>query len=466
MRPFRAGQQAASGPKLQIIVWLFAFLIIATGAIGGVFRGVNRLPNWGSLQHEAQYVWQYHATPPNTNMFGYLPTAVFALWPFMVWPPHLIGVSLYVASNLLAAGLAIWIVNRRWSPRPAGTDWLCWVVLLTAANFQHVIQANQLTLWALALSVAGMTLIAQRRDLVGGGLLGLAGLVKSLPFLLVGYLLIRRKWRALAGVTVTVVVFDLVPSVAWFGMGGAVREHRLWLARSEWHSSLRQIQDPLIIGVYDHASNFSWAAVLSRWLRAMPDADELIVLAGGAPDDVVLEYRSVLQPRRHLSLMPMPRDPSGNWSEHRVSLAHVPRWHIADLSAVQVRWIWCATVMTGMGALAWATWRMKGDSCWAPACALWMLAMFWITPMMRHYYLVLAFPALAVVWRGMLNQLDRSGGRWSAGSMLAAAALLGWLLGVFCLGWDVGRWYGLHLGVIAILTAATAWAWRQAQAAG
>jgi len=82
--------------------------------------------------------------------------------------------------------------------------------------------------------------------------------------------------------------------------------------------------------------------------------------------------------------------------------------------------------------------------------------MFWPSPMTRHYYLAWAFPAVAIVWEALAVQFRRLEFRWTSGTGLAAAALIAWLIGVTGLGWNVGRWYGLHLAVLAILTAATA----------
>ena len=78
---------------------------------------------------------------------------------------------------------------------------------------------------------------------------------------------------------------------------------------------------------------------------------------------------------------------------------------------------------------------------------------------LRGKWRALAFPAVVVVWRTMVQQLADSNYRWGAGTVLAAAAMVAWLVGVVCLGWHVMRWYGIHLAVLAILGAAVVWAW-------
>jgi hypothetical protein len=91
--------------------------------------------------------------------------------------------------------------------------------------------------------------------------------------------------------------------------------------------------------------------------------------------------------------------------------------------------------------------------------SLWMLAMFYFTPLMRHYYLAWAFPAVIVVYRTLVAEGSARGGRWSAGRVLAAVALAGWIIGEACLGWGVVRWYGVHMAAVTLLAAATIWAY-------
>lgn len=119
----------------------------------------------------------------------------------------------------------------------------------------------------------------------------------------------------------------------------------------------------------------------------------------------------------------------------------------------------------GLAALVWMTWKTgRGDTDkqWAPLAALWLLALFWPSPMARHYYLAWAFPSVVVVWGTLARHLRTGRFRWNVGTLLAAAALVAWGIGVACLGWPLVRWCGIHLAAIAALMAATAWAWRNA----
>jgi hypothetical protein len=464
-RAFSDRPREAPAHPVAGILWIVFAIILATGVAGGIVRGLRNRPDWDNLHLETTYVWEHGQTCPGTGMFGYLPATTFALWPFMVWPPQPWGLIAYVCANVLAAVGSLWIVYRWWlrgrARVPAGSFVI--PALLISANLQHVIQANQLTLWTLFLCVAGLALVANRHRFAGGAVLALAGLIKSMPFLLIGYLLLRREWRALVGALAAVVAFDVVPSIAFFGWHGAIAEHRAWLHRADWHSSTVQIENPLLIGLPRHRSNFSYASVLTHWLRAMPDVHELVVLSGDPPADLVEQTRASLGPGDCLVMTPRPpRDKP--WGIERVPREDAPRFCLANLSAQTVWWIWASTLAFAMAALVYATWRTgrhSGGVDWAPAAAMWMLAMFWLSPMTRHYYLALAFPALAVVWQATTDGFRRCGRRWDADTRLGVIAMLAWLVGVACLGWDAGRWYGIHLAVLAILAAATTRAWRQ-----
>jgi len=447
--------------RLILIGWIVVCIVIASGVVAGVAKGWAGRPNWGSLHRESTYVWEHHATADGTAMFGYLPAAVFFLWPFMVWTRTSVGLVLYVLANAAAGVGAIWIVYRWWGGRERAGPLFVVVALLICANVQHVLQANQLTLWALFLSVAGLALVGHRWSFTGGAVLGAAGLIKTMPLLLGGYLLMRRKWWALSGMAAAFVVFDLVPSIAFFGWHGMIDEHRKWLQRSQWHGHRVQLEDPMVIGVYRHTSNFSYVSVLTRWLRGLPDGDRMVALAGDVPPEVEAEYQANLQPGDVFVRVAMP-PPGEPWAEKIEPIDEVPRFSLARWSAQTVGVILVVTAGIPLAILCVATWRSARYEAhdWPAATAVWILAIFFVSPMMRHYYLALALPAVAVVWQSMLMRAARSRGRWTPGMRLGAAALIGWLIGVFTLGWDLGRWYGIHLAVCLLLLIATVQAWR------
>lgn len=451
-------------PFVRRTAWLVIVLAIGSGVVGGLWRGLDDQPDWRSFFRESRHVWEHGEIPPATGMFGYLPTTFFALWPFTVWSPAKLGLIAFVALNLGAAVAAPAILWRYWFAGKCGPDGrlFVWPVFLFVAHFQHVLQANQFTLWVLVLCVIGLTLLMHKREWTGGLVLGAAGCLKITPFIFLLYLLCRRQWRALGGMALAVIVFDVVPSVAVFGGDGAIREHGNWLRRVDWYSARRLIEDPNL-RVLRHGNNCSYAIVLARWLRAPPEADQQCVLRGHPPEDVVDSARAKLEANEFLTLDPMP-PAEGDWALERYNLSdtsRVPRFHVADLSADTVWLIWAGTLILGLGAACLATIRSRRTSPptggWRAEAALWMLLMLWPTPMLRDYYLALTFPAYVVVWQTLLSQRTLVS---SYGRVFAAATIAVVYLSVPALASHVANWYGVHLATTATLTAATAWAWR------
>lgn len=455
-------------------MWLLIAIVLLAGLIGAIARGIAGRPDYGSMQPDARYVWENGRSAADTKLFGYLPTTIFYLWPCMVWMPHVVGVCCYALLNLGYVMLILWMFYRWWWPTasrlqaPPTSALFVWPVLIVVANLQHALQANQVTLLVLVLCVGGITLVGRNRHWIGGLLLGLAGLIKVLPFLLVGMLVLRRKWRAVGGVVGAIVLFDLLPSVLFFGLHGAIDEHLAWRQRAAVYGGLRTIEQPLQ-WAHAHRSDFSHAAILARWLRTPPTATSAVVVRGQVPADVLARRTAELRDEEYLVMDPRPLRDADAWSIEIQDVSWVPRFHLVNLPVRAIQAIWLASLAGIALLLAWLTWRRTATagSAVAPAeslqewfalASLWMLAMFYFTPLMRHYYLLWAFPAVVVVYRTVVAEGLALSGRWSAGRILAVASLAGWVISEACLGWVVARWYGVHMAAVTLLAAATVWA--------
>jgi hypothetical protein len=450
---------------VRAVGWAILLSVFASGIVGGLRRGQKDQPDWRSFVEESRYAWQHHEIAPDTGMFAYLPSTYFALWPFTVWTPKPIGLIAFVFVNTLAALASWWMLAKWWLPcgkllRPAA---IVWPVFLTVGHFQHVLQANQFTIWVLMLCIAGLTLLLHRRDFAGGLLLGLAGCIKVTPFAFAIYLILRRQWRALAGMLLALVVFDMLPSIAFFGPQGALKQHAQWAQRIEWYSNTRFIEDPWL-RVLRHGHNCSLSVVLTRWLRSPPEATTQVVFHGSPPPEVIEQVRSELKPGEHLTLDPMPES-TKIWSIRRHDLSDpnvAPRWHLASLSAQSVKLIWFTIMAATLGGLALATWKCRkthaGESGWSAEAVLWLMMSLWPSPMMRDYYLVLMLPAFVIVWRTIIHTHANSSHR--LGRRLALGAVVLCYAGVWLLWWELGNWYGLHLASFIGLAIATTWAWR------
>jgi hypothetical protein len=460
-------------PRVRVVAWVIVGLVLTSGIVGGIHRGLENQPDWRDFARESRHVWDHGTIPISTAMFGYLPAAFFALWPFTIWPPAPWGLIAFVACNVVACLGSGWILYRGWFAPSSGVEppggscrseaidrgAFVWPVLIVVAHAQHVLQANQLTLWVLLLCVTGLTLLMYERDVLGGIALGLGVCLKVTPGVFLVYLALRRQWKALAAMVFAIAAFDVAPSVVAFGVDGAIREHQAWLRRADWYSNRRLIEEPHL-RIRRHGHNCAWSVVLGRWLRPAPDADYQVILHGDPPADIVAEAKASLAPNEYLVLDPMPTEGTV-WSKTRDAIPDVPRMRIANLSARTVLAIWLVTLAVPIGLLCFATHRSRGSPrrslAWAAEAALWMLLMFWPSPMVRDYYLALALPACVVVARFLATEELTSYRRTRA---IGLGSLSLFFAGVVCMGWNDATFYGLHLVTLAALSIACAVVWR------
>ncbi len=486
-------------PRVRVAAWVLVGLVLASGIVGGIHRGLANQPDWRDFARESRHVWDHGTIPTSTTMFGYLPAAFLAIWPFSVWTPPPWGLIAFVTCNVVACVGSGWILRQWWFTGSKGTEPCCvdnaehpcgpprrlwhrrlaggitggtpvprfdrgafvWPVLIVAVHAQHVLQANQLTLWLLLICVTGLTLLMYQRDILGGAVLGLGVCLKVTPGVFLLYLAIRRQWKALAAMLLAIAAFDVAPSIAAFGVDGAIQEHRAWLRRADWYSSRRLIDEPHL-RIRRHGHNCAWSVVLGRWLRPAPDADFQIILHGDPPAEAVAAAKASLAPNEYLVLDPMPTEGTV-WIKTRDAIPDVPRMRLANLSADAVFAIWVVTLAVPIGLLCFATHRTRGSPrrsvAWSAEAAMWMLLMFWPSPMVRDYYLALALPACVVICRFLATEENASHRRARAIGLVSMAVFFG---GVACIKWDAGTFYGLHLATLAVLAIACAVIWRTA----
>lgn len=145
-----------------------------------------------------------------------------SVYPFFYPPPYLLTVlwalpmelpqaySLWFwldALFLMAAVLAL----LRWRPTPA-TEWALAVALVAFTALQNNHVMGQANLPVVALVAWGLLLGERDRPWLGGGLMGVACMMKMSPGLLVAWWLIRGRWRPVAaacGVAVGVSLLTL-----------------------------------------------------------------------------------------------------------------------------------------------------------------------------------------------------------------------------------------------------------------
>jgi len=119
---------------------------------------------------------------------------------------------IWTAINFSALAIAMYLLLAHRRGLSGRTAWLLAGLLLMPAPVSLNFYWGQSQLIVLALMVAAMRAMERDRDGTAGLLIAIAGLLRAYPLLLVGYFVIRRKWRAVvlattgiaAGVLVTV----------------------------------------------------------------------------------------------------------------------------------------------------------------------------------------------------------------------------------------------------------------------
>jgi glycosyl transferase family 87 len=105
---------------------------------------------------------------------------------------------IWTAINFSALALAMyWLLAHR-RGLSVRTGWLLAGLILMSAPVNQNLYWGQSQLIVLALMVAAMRAMERERDGAAGLLIASAGLLRAYPLLLVGYFVVRRKWRAVA----------------------------------------------------------------------------------------------------------------------------------------------------------------------------------------------------------------------------------------------------------------------------
>ena len=351
----------------------------------------------------------------------YLPFAVIAFTPFAAAGPWIGGV-LWVTLNTAALLAVIWLVGRRISGLPA-SDWILSqavpVWLCGAAIYEHA-RFNQTAVLVLLLVVVAYVLLEKRHDGWAGLALAAACLIKLLPALFVVWLALKRRWRAVAVAVVAAATLEVAPSLVLFGPAKTVEYHRRWA------------RNALVYGSAVHMLMHPDDAMYVRRHRTFIDyRNQSLAMVIGRVSGVVGGFR---QTSSRTLLNP---------------------------AAAVTAYVVINAVVAGL--LLWLSrkpwWKLRPDQ---RACelALWLLAMLWFSPLMRQYYLVWAYPALAVLLAraDLHGQVGRSG--WPAWT-----ALVVWLVGMFAWGLDqtlfdhAARSLGVNLWSVLVLGVMLAVEW-------
>ncbi len=208
--------------------------------------------------------------------FTYPPTAALLLWPLRWGPTGVVGV-LWALLGALCLVVSV-RVSLQWVAVP-GRSRRWWALLLAGLGVvaNPVLQTfafGQINLLVMALVLLdlGGTWSWRGRHLPRGVLVGLAGALKLVPLIWIGYYLVTGQWRRARNATLSFVVVVVVAFVA-----NPTASRQYW-----FHDIVAQSR----IGVVSFVSNQSLQGVLDRLVHrtlasSFVDAVALVVLGFG-----------------------------------------------------------------------------------------------------------------------------------------------------------------------------------------
>ena len=369
---------------------------------------------------DAEYVWQHGQLNPDLDnsermhrrqLPFYLPTVSVLLAPLAGGGRH--TAAIIWALGQIAALLVCIRILTRWC-RVADSRVPSWAPLLTATllalpALYEAARFNQISFLVLALVLAGGSAIERRVPIRAGVWLGLATVFKLLPGLFVIWLVIKRQWTALGAMAVTVLIIAAVPPLIAFGPRDTLAYHRQWWNYNIHGSAARGMVDTEARSHFIDHRNQSIPAVMARLF----------------------------------------------WPEHPRRFA----WQPITLTEQNCRRLSLALTLGLLVVLVWLTrsariTRAEDDLPSNPAgeemrsgTAIYLIAMLVLSPLLRTYYLIWAWPGLVLIARQSLDE------RHHRAQRLGQIGLLVWTVGMLAWLSDAARAGGAHLIMLIALAA-------------
>jgi Glycosyltransferase family 87 len=215
------GERIASAmrqPAIITAVWIVALLLLIGTAL--------KMPaQWHrrdfSNYYESAWALRHGIDPYSTNLApigAQLGLETGGLLHASETPPFLLCFKLltrlrpriafwiWIAINFSALAIAMYQLLAHRRGLSSRTAWLLAGLLLMSAPVNLNFYWGQSQLIVLALMVAAMRAMERERDGAAGLLIAIAGLLRAYPLLLIGYFVVRRKWRAVAFATAGIAV--------------------------------------------------------------------------------------------------------------------------------------------------------------------------------------------------------------------------------------------------------------------
>jgi hypothetical protein len=221
-------------------------------------------------------------------MFKYFPSAAILYLPVAVLPFEAAKGVWFGLSLLALAGMFSLVADLV----PERNIRVAMVLsgLILAKYFLHELRLGQTNIFAALIMYAGLRALVNRPgpagEILAGVLTGLAIALKPYAALMLGYLVVSRHWRAVAGALATLLALLAVPTI-FYGLNG-----NLALLR-EWAATLSQ-STPALLTSND---NVSVIAFFTKWLgdsgRALLPAIAVLGVLGSLTVAVIIRGRRV-----------------------------------------------------------------------------------------------------------------------------------------------------------------------------
>lgn len=149
--------------------------------------------------------------------------------------------------------------------------------LLTLPYLLYHFQYHQVNLIVFALALGGLVLQEERRDGIGGLLLGAAAALKVMPILFLPYLLYRRRWAAATATATATAAFSLSPGLilGWRRLGESLHYWWTLLARNPaWDAGAR---NQSVLAMWDRILGHGCVPLVSPGVTYLPMSEAPIV---------------------------------------------------------------------------------------------------------------------------------------------------------------------------------------------
>lgn len=205
----------------------------------GLAEGDDFTPYWNGAAAvaagQSPYAWLAEHRPQEVTDYIYPPLLAVLLAPATRVLDYAVARWAWLGIGVGCVLTGLWLIWRTTGLTVHGPSRLAaWALVVLLPLLLGPLGTGQLTPLLFLLITGAHALLVARRPVVAGGALAGAAYLKSFPGLLIGYLLLRREWRGLAGavggglglVGLTLLGVGWEPHWAYFA--GVVPAQRRW----------------------------------------------------------------------------------------------------------------------------------------------------------------------------------------------------------------------------------------------